>query len=554
MTMISNGNRNFKCHALVVTLTLVILYDALENSESFVSNIIWNHPMTRGTISTLSFSSPSVRMQPFLYFSKKIPSDEENEENFIGSNSSGDGNEEGSTNKIFYDDFVDFQPDTASISKSDTSLDLKTLQARITKTKDDLVARDIRLANNWRSGYWSVRGFSLDKYDPIQQIRQESSQTEAYYGRKREDMMGLYSDITANDEETKSTPPIITVSKITLDTERCDESIATSSGEIEDDILIAVGRTDGSLCIVQLGNEYMTNFKAVPTVSLVPKDSSNSQPSSSSADAIVKYSSKLVRAEDNLLSPLNTPLDGDNDDEDEDPLMRSNIAPSSSSEENMVPFKILYQFQAAESGSISALLMEGTNIFTSNGGDVKLWELPSMIESMQQEEIVMKPKVAFQGAHSKNVIGIKSVSSDDTLLLTVSRDGSLAIWNRNTGDLTHSFLIKDQYNHPIPILSVDVWNGEENQELTIVFIGLENGYVQGYTIKEILLSKTLDRNPTPSCNFLAHGTTTSKGGSGVTALCCAGKGASGLLQRSTSSSTSSIILLTGGADGIVKQW
>ena len=42
----------------------------------------------------------------------------------------------------------------------------------------------------------------------------------------------------------------------------CDISSTCTSGEIEDDILIAVGRTDGSLRIVQLGNEYMTNFKA----------------------------------------------------------------------------------------------------------------------------------------------------------------------------------------------------------------------------------------------------------------------------------------------------
>jgi hypothetical protein len=46
-------------------------------------------------------------------------------------------------------------------------LDLKTLQARISKEKDDIVACDIRSSQNWRSGYWSVRGFSIDKYDPI---------------------------------------------------------------------------------------------------------------------------------------------------------------------------------------------------------------------------------------------------------------------------------------------------------------------------------------------------------------------------------------------------
>jgi WD40 repeat protein len=477
--------------------------------------------------------------------------EEEDEGKFIGS----DQNEEGITNnQIYYEDFVDFQQDSI-LPNSSNLLDLNTLQARISKAKDGIVARDTRLAQNWRSGYWSVRGFSLDKYDPIQQIRQESMPAATYSSSKKgEGVTSPYSDSTTAEEEIKSTQPLIMVSKIALDTELCDVSSTCTSGEIEDDILIAVGRTDGSLCIVQLGNEYMTNFKAVPTVSLTPDDNSQTT-SSSNNDTIVKYSSKLVRAEDNMRNPFSLPTGDDNEDEDEATSFQSNYLSSSSLQDRIVPFQILYQFQATE-GAISALLMEGKSVFTSGSGDVILWELPNVIiQPTDQKEIAaMKPKAFFRGAHSKNVVAIKSLSTEESLILTAGNDGSLAIWNRNTGDLIHTFMIMDQYSDTISIKSVDVWVDEENQGGAIVFIGLVNGYIQGYTVQEILLSKTMNRKPLPSCNFLAHGTTATKYGSGVTALYCAGKGTSGLLQRSTTSSTSSIILLSGGADGIVKQW
>lgn len=141
----------------------------------------------------------------------------------------------------------------------------------------------------------------------------------------------------------------------------CDISSTCTSGEIEDDILIAVGRTDGSLRIVQLGNEYMTNFKAVPTVSLIPDDSRQTT-SSSNNDAIVKYSSKLVRAEDNMRNPFSLSTGEDNEDEDEASSFQSNSLSSFSLQDQIVPFQILYKFQATES-AISALLMEG-NIVT----------------------------------------------------------------------------------------------------------------------------------------------------------------------------------------------
>jgi WD40 repeat protein len=540
--------------SLFKALMVVIFYEkGIKCTESFISSM--KTPVISRGINSLSsshFPSYVASSQTFL-FSKKSPFEEEDEVNFIGS----DQNEKGiNNNQIFYEDFVDFQQDSGLSNGSNGNvLDLNTLQARISKAKDDIVARDTRLAQNWRSGYWSVRGFSLDKYDPIQKIRQEYMPAASYSSsKKREGVTSPYSDSPTPEEEIKSTPPLITVSKIALDTELCDVSSACTSGEIEDDILIAVGRTDGSLCIVQLGNEYMTNFKAVPTVSLIPDDSSQTT-SSSNNDAIVKYSSKLVRAEDNMRNPFSLSTGEDNEDEDEASSFQSNSLPSSSLQDRIVPFQILYQFQATE-GAISALLMEGKSVFTSGSGDVILWELPNgIIQPTDQKEVAgMEPKAFFRGAHSKNVVAIKSLSTEESLLLTAGNDGSLAIWNRNTGDLIHTIMIMDQYSNLISIKSVDVWVDEESQGGAIVFIGLENGYIQGYTLQEILLSKTMNRKPLPSCNFLAHGTTATKYGSGVTALYCAGKGTSGLLQRSTTSSTSSIILLSGGADGIVKQW
>jgi len=480
-----------------------MLQTLVYDSESFIIRNIMRKPARV----TSSRSDDPIRLvnSRFVVLAKKLPDKEDEEE------------EEG----IYYNDFGDFSSSSSSSQDDNNNnnlLDWSTLKSRITQTKDAIVERDNRLATNWRSGHWSVRGFKLDKYNPIQRLLKQQQQ-------QSEDL-------------------VISVSKIALDAERSAEDIIVSGDDNTEEVSIAVGRTDGSICIVQLGKEYMTTFQAIPAISFQDTTSTTENSTTSSQ---VHYSSKLVPVDNDDFSPT------DREEEKGD----------------ATPFQILHQFQASSSdSSISALFMEGTDVVTAsaNDGVVKLWELAITKETQQEEElVVIQPKVIFQGAHSKNVIVIKSLvifddassnnNSEQSLLLTVSSsEGSIGIWNRETGHLIRCVHIQDPYQQqPIPILSADIWNDNNNNHV-ILFVGLDNGYVQGYTLQELLLASKDDEssvvvNPTPSCNFLAHGT--QKGKSGVTALCCIGKGTTGLLKPSAKPS---ILLLTGGADGIVKQW
>jgi hypothetical protein len=454
----------------------------------------------------------------FVVLAKKLPDKENDEE---------DDEEEG----IHYNDFGEFSSSSSQDDNNNSLLDWSTLKSHITQTKHAILERDTRLATSWRSGHWSVRGFKLDKYNPIQRLLKQQQQSEDE------------PIITSNNNEDL----VISVSKIALDAERSAEDIIVSGDDNTEEVSIAVGRTDGSICIVQLGKEYMTTFQAIPAISFQDTTSTTENSTTSSQ---VHYSSKLVPVDNDDFSPT------DREEEKGD----------------ATPFQILHQFQASSSdSSISALFMEGTDVVTAsaNDGVVKLWELAITKETQQEEElVVIQPKVIFQGAHSKNVIIIKYLvilddasssnnNSEQSLLLTASSsEGSIGIWNRETGHLIRCVHIQDPYDQqPIPILSADIWKNDNNNHV-ILFVGLDNGYVQGYTIQELLVLTSKDEdsssfvvNPTPSCNFLAHGT--QKGKSGVTALCCIGKGTTGLLKPSAKPS---ILLLTGGADGIVKQW
>ena len=80
------------------------------------------------------------------------------------------------------------------------------------------------------------------------------------------------------------------------------------------------------------------------------------------------------------------------------------------------------------------------------------------------------------------------------------------------------------------------------------------GHVVGYVASELVGDASVGNTcPVPKCRFIAHDPLrqTSQvadiSRSGVTAISCGGQG-------STSLSASSSILLTGGADGVIKQW
>eukprot|EP00591_Stephanopyxis_turris_P002682 CAMPEP_0195520226 /NCGR_PEP_ID=MMETSP0794_2-20130614/16426_1 /TAXON_ID=515487 /ORGANISM="Stephanopyxis turris, Strain CCMP 815" /LENGTH=614 /DNA_ID=CAMNT_0040649537 /DNA_START=380 /DNA_END=2224 /DNA_ORIENTATION=- len=472
---------------------------------------------------------------------------------------------------VYYDDFGDsFIGGDDDSSSSSTSFS-NVLQNRIKEQRSLIMARDAKLAKNWRDGNWSVRGFALDKSNPIQDayakikgegrdIQHEEEEEEEEEG---EDRVCFSPDKNFPSDQTNTdTPKSIHISKIALDLERLDDA------NIEDfyDVLLIVGRTDGSACVVKLGTEYLATFSAVPTISLNNQDDDDDANTigggsveedvvEGSDSATIRFSSKLVRS-----SP---------DDGTDEPI-KSNANPNSAEQNDGLPppptrFEIMHQFQASESGPITAILYEGASVYTSGGidGVITHWELPTDEHSNTKDAMMIKPLPSMRNAHSDSILAIKTLSSSSSkhhdILLTVSgRDATFAVWDRDA--TSHDLIHKVSLQHHLNDDSISILSAEVNEEEGYVFLGLSSGRVLGYTLKEVLSSASDGRDAIPSCNFAAH-----QDGGDVTALCCAGDGSMSL-QRSAADTTDaaistttttgqkSIILITGGSDGKMKQW
>uniref|UniRef100_A0A7S1D8D6 Anaphase-promoting complex subunit 4 WD40 domain-containing protein n=1 Tax=Cyclophora tenuis TaxID=216820 RepID=A0A7S1D8D6_CYCTE len=144
-------------------------------------------------------------------------------------------------------------------------------------------------------------------------------------------------------------------------------------------------------------------------------------------------------------------------------------------------------------------------------------------------------------AHSDEIVAIEPVSmtgdEDPSLFLSVSIEGSMALWEVQTGDMIFQCnVMTDDGEEAIPVLCASA-NEKE------IFLGLASGYVVAYSVPELVESASVGETcPVPNGRFLAHE-------GGVTALQCAA--GQGTLSQSLSSSS---VLLTGGNDGVVKQW
>ena len=308
---------------------------------------------------------------------------------------------------------------------------------------DDLQhEKDTQLTENWQQGNWQVRGFSLDRY-------------------------------SAAKEDGEST----SISKIAM--------MGVSDGGV------VVGRTDGSVCLVELGTEYWTKFES----KLKAIETSN---------VTVSVESQLVR----------------NDEE------KRSV--------NEIPFEVVHQFMAHEGKEISALLLaedehDETIVVTADvTGHMTVWSIPDV----EGERVFPLRNLE---AHSDRVVALKQVSlSGNTLLFSASVDGSLAFWDMWTGDLVYRCQMMEEENNgeAIRILSVDATDDK-------VYLGLESGHVVAYLVSEMVQAASIGGScPIPNGRFLAH-----PSNGGVTAIAC-----------DDSSSSSNNSLITGDASGVVKQW
>ena len=309
--------------------------------------------------------------------------------------------------------------------------------------------------------------------------------------------------------------------------------------------MVAVGRSDGSVFMVKLGDSYLTQFMPVPKLVVEGEEED---------DVSVRVDQEWMDSDElkKSLQDEGKPSQGTSDED--------------RTTQTQSPFEISYQFQASEQGEAINKLVYHDNIEGSDGvicsaagtaGDISIWKVTD-------KQIIQS--AVLSGIHRGPIVALETlVIKDKSVLFSASQDGSFALWNLDkNGELVTSHHCMDANSgSPIPLSCADVYNpsslddgyGNNDNDNNVIFLASPDGYVMGYVIQESPAGD-ISFNPGPNMRYKAHETA-------VTAIKCGGEGtipASARLRQSddsqanTSPRVSSSILITGGEDGSVKQW
>jgi hypothetical protein len=305
---------------------------------------------------------------------------------------------------------------------------------------DELVAgekeNESRIEGNWQQGHWSVRGCSLDP--------------------------------GAGAEKTQ----------------------VSFLCSIDDTDVVLVGRTDGSICWLQLGKEYLATF----VNQLIAKEGENNS---------IQVTEGLKRED-------------------------SSTQFSSESSESPIQFQVLTQAKS-NGGSIIEMAYSDPFLFSTNEAqDLECWKIsedgplsesPELLATLPSSVVSLRI-LAFEGRR---------------FLLCVCRDGQTMAWKLGAEVSLVS-------SHHLPILE-QIHDGVLSFETDdyYCYLGTEQGIVWVYNIQNIL-SDISEPNPLKSFSPFADGS------AGVSAITSAGKGSMSTIRQQT------VSLIVGATNGKIKQY
>jgi len=350
---------------------------------------------------------------------------------------------------VFYDDF-DFPigNDDDSTGSSFASNSLEDRMTELVATEQEIQAQ---ISENWRQGHWSVRGCSLDPGD-------------AGFGEAR-----------------------ITISSILA---------------LEEDTIL-VGRTDGSLCWLQIGSEYLATF----TSQLAAKESSNNT---------ISVSRELQREDGASV-----------------PMPREDVSAPRADMTNQ-KFNILAQLPPASPSAIIDMVVLGDEetamLFTLSD---------SASESIQQYQIREDGPVSSSSVSvslpegSSKIQAIRGLRNQN--LLSVDETGLMNVWGVNAGGTSLQSVLQVPLEDDDMVLSYDV-------DSDFIYVGTALGYVMIFAVDQVV---NLQGKQWPE----PLKTITAFINAGVSAVSAAGDGVMGRGR-----STPTIGLITGSTVGEIKQW
>jgi hypothetical protein len=290
----------------------------------------------------------------------------------------------------------------------------------------------------------------------------------------------------------------------------------------DDDVLL-VGRTDGSVCWLQLGHDYLATF----TNQLVAKETSD-------GNGGMTVGEELKRTEE---------------------LSKASLSSSDNK------FEILAQFQASQKGEavVDMVVVDSKYLLLVTQDEPnRIVQLPISEDGPQSS--TTNAAVVLPDVHGSlsPLISLRHVptrlnnddddddddsSSSHVVMSTSRNDGKVVMWNVGDGATTSSKPIA-QFDIPIDtdddaILSCDV-------DARYAYFGSAEGMVWIYSLADIFLnedSSTTPHKPQPLKSFSAFTN------GGVSAICAAGEGTMGRNAKTTTTS-----LVTGSTLGEMKQW
>jgi WD40 repeat protein len=336
--------------------------------------------------------------------------------------------------------------------------------------------RESRRLDNWRKGNWEVRGLSLDP----------------------ESASNVDHDLLVKDGESTTPPPKVRVCMVAADP-------AAESR-------VWIGRTDGSLLAVQLGEDFLTSFRSKLSATF------------DDATGTAQVANRLVDDAQSNTAP------GEEDEEG----VQSEGATSTES-----PFELQCQGTVGSS-PVSCVLFDGNGVMFSacrNNGSIQQWR----IVELEDEQLQLDRKATLTGAHGQDstVIMLKTARLDRPVVVSVAHDGSVGLWDASSGALLNQCRIAaDDPGHQASFARSADCDG------TNIFVGTAQGQVLAFSVRD-LLARGQDATASP------RGQWTASVDHSVTAIACGGPGA---LGEGRSASFPSSTLFTGDATGAVKQW
>ena len=490
--------------------------------------------------------------------------------------------DEDSSTSIFFNDFGDdsedfvigsspSSADDVAAGRSSTGSTAATLlQERIQSVRQEELRKETQLTKNWQQGNWNVRGFALDPDDIVEDTlmaerQQDESPTTSRGAASRKSAldvaMGTAEPGPGEARQQQQQSPEgdkrkkIHVAHIVADVRSDDDD---DDDDDEQLYRIWVARTNGDVLYIQLGSEYFTSFQSKLTAEM-GDDAEDTTTDDDRGDSEeedrfqVSIGSKLLR-DDSMSKSGGMMMNSPSLDE---------------------PFEILCQFQAAsQQVPLSTILSVKSDnddqshhlLFTAaqdGSGIIQPWRLATTNTAEETEDrrdykVVRLPTMA-SAPHSDNIVALLKVSSAKhaTLLCSVSRDGSLALWDvarQGAGDekQQHQLICTCRIQLRTDETSSSSTTSEQKQHVTcaayedsLLYVGTDSGYVLVYRVQDLLHSDSSDQEyPFPVGQW-----SISSEDVAVTAVASAGPGTMGRGRNVKSS-----VLLTGSADGVIKQW